>query len=160
MLEGQQRRSNSSWVGSSGVRGPRVEPSNGSLPLPGYGRLRECPTGAACTAWSIRKRQLGSLTKQAAVPRYLRGKCAARPNEVERSQQFQDTPNRKQWLGFAHLFRPTYPDFLHGAPPTPACAAFIKESRMKFANAIKIHRKSGVRLRERGAPVLFLAVLL
>jgi hypothetical protein len=30
----------------------------------------------------------------------------------------------------AHRFRPTYPDFLHGAPPTPACAAFIKESRM------------------------------
>ena len=27
-----------------------------------------------------------------------------------------------------------YPDFLHGAP-TPACAAFMKESRMKFANA-------------------------
>jgi hypothetical protein len=25
-----------------------------------------------------------------------------------------------------------YPDFLHEAPPTPACAAFIKESRMKF----------------------------
>jgi hypothetical protein len=38
-----------------------------------------------------------------------------------------------------------YPDFLHGAPPTPACAAFIKESRMKFANARKLHRKSGVR---------------
>jgi hypothetical protein len=32
------------------------------------------------------------------------------------------------------LFRPMYPDFLHGAPPTPACAAFIKESRMKFDN--------------------------
>jgi hypothetical protein len=27
------------------------------------------------------------------------------------------------------------PDFLHGEPPTPACAAFIKESRMKCANA-------------------------
>jgi hypothetical protein len=50
-------------------------------------------------------------------------------------------------------FRPTYPDFLHGAPPTPACAAFIKESRMKCANASKLHRKSGVRLGERGAPV-------
>jgi hypothetical protein len=42
-------------------------------------------------------------------------------------------------------FRPTYPDFLHGAPPTPACAAFFKESRMKFANASKLDRKSGVR---------------
>jgi hypothetical protein len=47
--------------------------------------------------------------------------------------------------GFAHLFRPTYPNFLHGAPPTAACAAFIKESRMKFANAGKLNRKSGVR---------------
>src|ERR1700741_1594388 len=52
------------------------------------------------------------------------------------------------------LFWPMYPDFLHGAPPTPACAAFFKESRIKFANAIKIHRKSGVRWGEhRGAPV-------
>jgi hypothetical protein len=46
-----------------------------------------------------------------------------------------------------------YPDFLHGAPPTAACAAFIKESRMKFANASKLDRKSGVRLGEHGAPV-------
>jgi hypothetical protein len=36
-----------------------------------------------------------------------------------------------------HLFRPMYPDFLRGAPPTAACAAFIKESRMKFASASK-----------------------
>ncbi len=35
------------------------------------------------------------------------------------------------------------PDFLHGAPPTSACAAFVKESRMKCANASKVHRKSG-----------------
>src|ERR1700677_4387275 len=61
---------------------------------------------------------------------------------------------RKRSLGFAHYFLPTYPGFLYGAPPTPACAAFIKESRMKFANASKIHRKSGVRSGERGAPVL------
>ena len=54
-----------------------------------------------------------------------------------------------------YRFRPTYPDFLHGAPPTPACAAFIKESRMKFASASKLDRKSGVR-GERGAPVQFL----
>jgi hypothetical protein len=40
-------------------------------------------------------------------------------------------------------FRPTYPDFLYGAPPTPACAAFFKESRMKCANASKLDRKSG-----------------
>ena len=30
----------------------------------------------------------------------------------------------------------------HGAPPPSACAAFIKESRMKLANAIKLDRKS------------------
>jgi hypothetical protein len=54
----------------------------------------------------------------------------------------------KAFAGFAHRFRPTYPDFLHGAPPTPACAAFIKESRMKFDNASKLDRKSGVRLGE------------
>jgi hypothetical protein len=56
-------------------------------------------------------------------------------------------------VGFALRFRPKYPDFLHGAPPTPACAAFIKESRMKFANASKLDRKSGVRFGEPGAPV-------
>jgi hypothetical protein len=35
------------------------------------------------------------------------------------------------------------PDFLHMAPNRSACAAFIKESRMKFANANNLHRKSG-----------------
>jgi hypothetical protein len=48
-----------------------------------------------------------------------------------------------------------YPDFLHGAPPTASCAAFIKESRMKFVNASKFYRKSGVRFGEHGAPVRF-----
>jgi hypothetical protein len=56
-------------------------------------------------------------------------------------------------MGCARRFRPTYPDFLHGAPPISACAAFIKESRMKFANARKLDRKSGVRWGEHGAPV-------
>jgi hypothetical protein len=51
----------------------------------------------------------------------------------------------KRLLGCALRFRPTYPDFLHGSPPTSACAAFIKESRMKFDNASKLDRKSGVR---------------
>jgi hypothetical protein len=36
------------------------------------------------------------------------------------------------------------PNFLHGAPPTPACAAFIKESRMRLDNAGKLDRKSGI----------------
>jgi hypothetical protein len=31
----------------------------------------------------------------------------------------------------------------HAALETTACAAFIKESRMKFANATNINRKSG-----------------
>jgi hypothetical protein len=38
----------------------------------------------------------------------------------------------KAVVGFARLIRPTYPDFLLGAPPTSTCAAFIKESRMMF----------------------------
>src|SRR5271154_7465822 len=35
------------------------------------------------------------------------------------------------------------PDFLYVAPSMTACAAFSKESRMRFANANKPHRKSG-----------------
>jgi hypothetical protein len=42
------------------------------------------------------------------------------------------------------------PDFLHGTPPTGACAAFIKESRMKFVNARELDRKSGCTLLARG----------
>jgi hypothetical protein len=34
------------------------------------------------------------------------------------------------------------PNFLHGTAPRSACAAFIKESRMEFANANKVYRKS------------------
>jgi hypothetical protein len=62
--------------------------------------------------------------------------------------------------GSPRRFRPTYPGFLPGAPPTPACAAFIKESRMKCANARKLDRKSGVRWGERGAPVFSFASIL
>jgi hypothetical protein len=36
------------------------------------------------------------------------------------------------------------PNFLHAAPDMTACAAFIKESRMDFAGAYKLHRKSGI----------------
>ena len=37
------------------------------------------------------------------------------------------------------------PDFLlRCTRQRPACAAFSKESRMKFANATKVDRKSGV----------------
>jgi hypothetical protein len=39
----------------------------------------------------------------------------------------------------------------HGVLPTSACAAFIKESRMEFANANKVYRKS------RGSPTIALA---
>ncbi len=35
------------------------------------------------------------------------------------------------------------PDFLYAALDTTACAAFIKESRMKFAKANQLHRESG-----------------
>ncbi len=46
-----------------------------------------------------------------------------------------------------------FPDFLYAALDTVACAAFIKESRMNFANATKLHRKSG------GFPLKRLGVL-
>ncbi len=61
--------------------------------------------------------------------------------------------SRQLSLGFARLFGPRIRISCQGAPPTPECAAFIKESRMKFANASKLDRKSGVRWGERGAPV-------
>ena len=35
------------------------------------------------------------------------------------------------------------PDFLYAALEMTACAAFIKESRMNFANANQLRRKSG-----------------
>jgi hypothetical protein len=37
---------------------------------------------------------------------------------------------------------PGFPATLHS--PTSTCAAFVKESRMKFANATNLNRKSGV----------------
>jgi hypothetical protein len=35
------------------------------------------------------------------------------------------------------------PDFLYAALHMTACVAFSKESRMRLANATKLHRKSG-----------------
>jgi hypothetical protein len=35
------------------------------------------------------------------------------------------------------------PDFLYAAEETTACAAFIKESRMGFADTMNLDRKSG-----------------
>jgi hypothetical protein len=61
----------------------------------------------------------GPRVKPAAAPRYLRVKGVARPNEGEGSQQFQNTPNKKLWLGFAHLFRPTYAWANVGHPSCP-----------------------------------------
>jgi hypothetical protein len=37
------------------------------------------------------------------------------------------------------------PNFLHAALDRTACAALIKESRMKFREPTKLHRKSGMR---------------
>jgi len=48
----------------------------------------------------------------------------------------------RNWTGAPRSPQRT-PDFLYAAPDTTACAAFSKESRMKFANATKLHRKSG-----------------
>jgi hypothetical protein len=40
--------------------------------------------------------------------------------------------------------RARYPDFLYATPASAECAAFIRESRMKFVDPITIYRKSGV----------------
>jgi hypothetical protein len=45
------------------------------------------------------------------------------------------------------------PDFLYATPDRSECAAFSKESRMKFANANKLDRKS------RGSPTIALNCL-
>ena len=45
------------------------------------------------------------------------------------------------------------PDFLPRNAQHPACAAFIEESRMNFANAIKVRRKSG------GSPTTALSIM-
>jgi hypothetical protein len=61
---------------------------------------------------------------------------------------------QKRWKGATpRLFPPMVPDFLHEAPPTDACAAFIKESRMEFINARNSTGNPGVRFGEHGAPV-------
>jgi hypothetical protein len=101
---GRRRRLNRFSVGSSRLRGPRRGPSNGSLPLLRRDRLRERPSDAACIAWSIWRMRLGPLTKQAAAPRYLRGKCVARPSEGEDSQLLQNTPNEKAVVGLRPSF--------------------------------------------------------
>src|ERR1700677_1094451 len=50
---------------------------------------------------------------------------------------------RERWSPTSREKRARYPDFLYAAPTTATCAAFIEESRMKFINANKLHRKSG-----------------
>jgi hypothetical protein len=50
----------------------------------------------------------------------------------------------KAIVGLRPSFSAHVPDFLNGAPTTAACAAFIKESRMKFVNTRELDRKSGV----------------
>jgi len=66
----------------------------------------------------------------------------------------------KAVVGLRPSFSSHVSGFLHGAPPTPGCAAFIKESRMRFASASKLDRKSGVRFGERGASVFTLSDLI
>jgi hypothetical protein len=50
---------------------------------------------------------------------------------------------RGQWYPTSDQKRVRYPDFLYAAPPMVACAAFFEESRMKFGDSTKPHRKSG-----------------
>ena len=44
---------------------------------------------------------------------------------------------------FTEKIEQANPNFLNSALDTTACAAFIKESRMKCAEATKLHRKFG-----------------
>ena len=62
-------------------------------------------------------------------------------------ERFCRSISQKAMWGFARLIQPTYAEanrisctWLH---PTAACAAFSKESRMKFTSANELHRKSG-----------------
>jgi hypothetical protein len=80
---------------------------------------------------------------------------------ANRDRDYIEIPNLRSRraravVGLRPSFSAMYPDFLQAAPPTPACASFIKESRMKRANASKLNRKSGVRWGEHGAPVAML----
>jgi hypothetical protein len=81
------------------------------------------------------------------------------PPEVQRSNQAADrdliVDSRRAIAGLRPSFSAHVSGFPARAPPIPACAAFIKESRMKLASARKLYRKSGVRWCERGAPVRF-----
>jgi len=43
----------------------------------------------------------------------------------------------------------------HASPETAACAAFVTESSMKFANATNLYRKSGERSAVEGPAVSF-----
>jgi hypothetical protein len=81
----------------------------------------------------------------------LRGNSALSPPGM--TDGFGGRCGEKRSLGPPIIFVPRIRISSTGHPPAPACAAFIKESRMKSADASKLHRKSGVRLGERGAPV-------
>ena len=67
--------------------------------------------------------------------------------------QFVSPHSKSVGRAAPRLFRPMVPDFLHGAPPTAAYAAFIKESRVKFVNTRELDRKSGCTLRRTWCPV-------
>ena len=45
---------------------------------------------------------------------------------------------------FTEKIEQANPNFLYSALDTTACAAFIEESRMKCAEANKLHRNSGI----------------
>ena len=47
------------------------------------------------------------------------------------------------WYPTSREKRARCPDFLQDAPSRAACAAFCKESRMKFIGSNKLYRKSG-----------------
>jgi hypothetical protein len=58
----------------------------------------------------------------------------------------------RSWGAMPPSFSAQGPDFLHGAPPRAACAAFFKESRMMYANASKLGRNGGTLWANLGHP--------
>src|ERR1700722_14561317 len=62
--------------------------------------------------------------------------------EAHRSSDLSQS--RVEVRGIPHLPEPgRYPYFLYAVPKSATCAAFIKESRMKFLDANQLHRKYG-----------------
>ena len=61
----------------------------------------------------------------------------------ESRMEFDTATNLDRKSGVRGMKKTGDLDFLYTAPPIFACAAFCKESRMRFLDRTKPHRKSG-----------------